>query len=669
MEPDVLTDLQRQIRDLLLGGANIFRDGVDNVQEKLRHLAQRFETGSSATEAFTNVINDSVGKYALLAFRLTSVNSSVYGASDAFSSITPVIDATKEAFTKMTKFGSTVLSALPIGPLKAGVEKSLNLFTAGLDFAAESLKFYLEGAQKLTNAYIEMTKTGAYFGGSMAEFAKLSKDTNVPMIMLAKVTQANAENLAALGGTIADSSALIFQSSMKIFKENNKLSNQLVAMYGNFEDLSEGVADYFNLLSKTGVIVDQNIIDEKMKSGAVQEYLIRQKELSSILGKSTKAMKEAEEKRRSELDYATRVSRLANKDAADNLKSGMEIITKIFGQEAGDVAKEYFATGGNLYSESARKFQAAVPDAFNAIQAVVGNIDTNRATFEREVGGFLRQNEQAIISNAKANADLYSLNRGANNDFLRMVGVASSSVLASAGTIGKLPDVFEQLQPPARAFGEEGPGKPDLDAQTLAFVKSVRAVIERQTEMDAAVFKSMTDMDKITTKFLSLQSDMIKFQGEMFEKIRNIVGEIDVAGGNITAFSEKLGRLVLDKLREAGAFTEPTPTPAAPPPASTPTPAGAPPPSSDRSIGASSSSSPGRPGEGYAEGGITRGPSLAGEAGPEAVIPLSRGDVPLKIDWTPLVSAINNQVAVSMDIKSLLEDTKSIQENILDATY
>lgn len=35
---------------------------------------------------------------------------------------------------------------------------------------------------------------------------------------------------------------------------------------------------------------------------------------------------------------------------------------------------------------------------------------------------------------------------------------------------------------------------------------------------------------------------------------------------------------------------------------------------------------------GFAEGGITSGPSLAGEAGPEAVIPLRNGRVP--VQWT-----------------------------------
>lgn len=664
--PEELGKFSRDIAALVFGAGSILSDATRSMVENLRNLANQAQAAGSATEAFARVTQDSIGKYALLAFRLTSVNSSVYGATEAFTSITPVIDATKEAFVKMSKFGSAILTAMPLGPARAAAEKSMSMFSAGLDFATESLKFFLDGAQKVANSFIEISKTGASFGGSIEEFARTAHNANVPLMLFSKVTQANVENLSNLGGSMNNASSLVFGSSMKIFNTNNRMNNLLVAMYGNFEELSEGVADYFSLLSKTGVVVDQNIVDEKMKSGAVQEYLLRQKELSTILGKSSKALKEAEDKRRTELDYAARVSRLANKDAADNLKSGMEIITKIFGQEAGDVAKEYFATGGNLYSEAGRRFAAMAPDAFKSIQEVVGNIDTNRTEFEKGVGAFFKANAASFVANAKAGEELYSLNRAANNEYLRTMGAVNSSVLANASTMDKLEAAFRRAT--AARGPEEQPEPLELDTATLAYVRSLRQVVERQKTMDKSILDNMTQLDNITLKFLDLQDKMIAFQGEMFQTVRKIVGDIDVASGNLKAFADtlttRLGNAVIEQLRQSGAFENPPP-PTPPPPTSSPTRSPTPSPP-DRPPGMPGTALPGEP---YAEGGITRGPSLAGEAGPEAVIPLARGDVPLKIDWTPLVSALNSQVAVSMDIKSLLEDTKSIQENILDATY
>ena len=51
-----------------------------------------------------------------------------------------------------------------------------------------------------------------------------------------------------------------------------------------------------------------------------------------------------------------------------------------------------------------------------------------------------------------------------------------------------------------------------------------------------------------------------------------------------------------------------------------------------------------------AKGGITSGPSIAGEAGPEAVIPLPDGrSIPVKIDMGDLVDAINELIAINRD--------------------
>ena len=51
-----------------------------------------------------------------------------------------------------------------------------------------------------------------------------------------------------------------------------------------------------------------------------------------------------------------------------------------------------------------------------------------------------------------------------------------------------------------------------------------------------------------------------------------------------------------------------------------------------------------------AKGGITNGPSIAGEAGPEAVIPLPDGrSIPVKIDMGDLVDAINELIAINKD--------------------
>ena len=66
--------------------------------------------------------------------------------------------------------------------------------------------------------------------------------------------------------------------------------------------------------------------------------------------------------------------------------------------------------------------------------------------------------------------------------------------------------------------------------------------------------------------------------------------------------------------------------------------------------------------EKFAKGGITRGPSIAGEAGPEAVVPLPDGrTIPVKMDMSSLVDKMSEMIDV-------LKDHRDTSEKILHAT-
>ncbi len=70
-----------------------------------------------------------------------------------------------------------------------------------------------------------------------------------------------------------------------------------------------------------------------------------------------------------------------------------------------------------------------------------------------------------------------------------------------------------------------------------------------------------------------------------------------------------------------------------------------------------------------ADGGVTSGPTTVGENGSEAVIPLRSGNVPLNIDWTPLVDIMRENVEVNREILDAMEDSVEVQEQILKTNY
>jgi len=70
-----------------------------------------------------------------------------------------------------------------------------------------------------------------------------------------------------------------------------------------------------------------------------------------------------------------------------------------------------------------------------------------------------------------------------------------------------------------------------------------------------------------------------------------------------------------------------------------------------------------------ADGGVTSGPSIAGEDGPEAVIPLKNGNVPVSIDFSMLTNAMRDQTKYLERVADAVEDSIGIQEKILKAAY
>lgn len=70
-----------------------------------------------------------------------------------------------------------------------------------------------------------------------------------------------------------------------------------------------------------------------------------------------------------------------------------------------------------------------------------------------------------------------------------------------------------------------------------------------------------------------------------------------------------------------------------------------------------------------AEGGIARGPTIAGESGTEAVIPLDKGPIPLQIDLTPLIQILQQNNSLTREMLDALGDMTDVQERILNASY
>ena len=139
-------------------------DAFSAITKEVNALGQSFNKAATPHEKINALMNSSIGQYALLAFRLNNINTSVYGATEAFTSINSTIDATKNAFEKMLRFGQSFVGLIPVVG-KLINTKLLDKFALVLNFATETIKFQIDAAQKVTNAFLHISKTGATFGG------------------------------------------------------------------------------------------------------------------------------------------------------------------------------------------------------------------------------------------------------------------------------------------------------------------------------------------------------------------------------------------------------------------------------------------------------------------------------------------------------------------------
>lgn len=668
-----------QVTEMLRQFPQLIGDVTRRAAIDLGELAGSVRQAENSLDALTAVLVNGTGKYAALAFRLTDVSSSVYGSTQAFTSIIPVIDATRAAFDKIIKFTSSVVGVLP-NLISGPAQRSITLFSAGLDYATNSLKFQIESAQKVVDAFTQVTNVGGTFVADIKSFANAAHEVELPLQTYSKLVKENAELLTKFGMTFKSNADLLFSSTNKIFNSNRNLDRSLVAIYGSYDELNQGVANFYSLLVQTGQVIDKNRIDELDKSNEVRNYLVRQKELTALTGKSAQSLKEAEEKRRTELDYSLKLSRLTNKEAAGNVQEGIELISKIMGPQAADVAKEFFATGGNIYSKGAMEFAAGNQEALKAIQQVMGQVDQTQGQFRTNVGAYFRDNASALEAAARAAEPLAEVNRAANNAILTSMTTTSSAILASIGVMQNLEGTFSKL----KLQGDQIVNEP-LQAETSAFVNSIKGALESQKALDAEVMRNMAQLDVITSRFRDLQQLLIGFQGEMFRTVLQVLNNLDSAGvptiQNVVAMARSLAETIARNFGDPAGRPPTTPPPTPPPPRgqlpNSPTPGLAATGARTDPLFVAQVDPPAGPqvqpypGESMARGGIISEPTVIGEAGPERlagdlVLPYDR-PVPLQIDWSPLIAAMEENNAAARELVALNEDNLRMQRQLLDA--
>jgi hypothetical protein len=564
-----LNSAGQQLASALLQAAKAGNTQTNAATATSQALAQLTARSQSVTAGFTTIGGAFVG----LINQATILTAGIYGADKAFTSVIPTVDALASVFGKIiTGFGELGGGIRIFGKATEGVAKILN---AGLDIVTNILKFQLETSQKVADQFISSAKAGAMFGGSISKLASEAARAGVPIQNLVKVITNNVESLSKLGLGQQSAAVVVAGMTREIFDSNSALR----ALYGNFDELSTGVADYMALQAQLGL---NAVRDYAVNRTAATEYLYRQKELTAITGKNADLQKKEEEVRRTQLDYNLKLGRLVG-DAKDNVQEGLALFGQVAGADGVKYLEEFFATGGKVISKSAIKFQADMPDMAALGANLMESVNQSRGDFRKSAGTLFKEAGPALIAFARSQEEIATIQRAANNEILGVRVATASATLKGAAFFENLPEALAKMEADRRNM-EKGP----LDPATKAFANAQEALLNNQMLIDKTVLKNMESMGETLKLMHSLQSGFIGLNDKANELLNKIIkGEV---GLDIVDLINNLGDSIGNNIREAASRSErraatpdgsattppaaPATTPAAPAPAAPPNPPG-----------------------------------------------------------------------------------------------
>jgi hypothetical protein len=679
--------------DSLASDAGSAAEAAARLADGMNAAAQSSTDTSAALGGLKNYLNSAlqrVGEYggsiALLALRTTSLTSSVYGADKAFTSVVPTLEKMGEGLERLSSLARVLPNINVAGKAAATAIAGTSMVFNKL---AGVLRFQLEAAQKVADAFVSLNQNGAAFGYSIQEMQIRATRAGVPLQTLARVVQANIEPLSQLGMGVQDASLNvtslardIIDNARNVRGAGRNYNMAVTASYGNMENLSAGIANYLQLQTQLGENVKDSSVMERIRTGEVQEYLLRQKELTALTGKNAAQLKKEEEERRKNYLYAQALNKMSPEQRA-NTEEQMAML-RMINPALHDAAME-IVSFGDVMTPAGQQFQAMNQEAVQFARQGLAMTNADRTTFRRNLGNLGREFAPIIRSVYENQQDVIQSGMIGQNRLLQDMGATASGFLSFNSMLENSENVFAQMEADRLRAAESA-----MDPSTRAFVDATRMLIANQVEIDQQITQNMQKMTGLISSLNYIQTTLLRIQGRISDLILTTFEQSreDPIGAFGEAFSRAASSLV-DVINNPREFRERpavsieeedrqwadlqrrnrealdiirgrAPQPAIPRPATVPgtTPVPNAPPAGQASTPESS-----------AVPSSTQSPATP--ATPTAT-PISSTAAPATVarmnqTFESLLTAIDSNNTISTEQRELLTDILRVQQNILDA--
>ena len=492
--------------------------------------AQSLQQLQGSSNRFATVLSSTLSVGAGVVGSLTNLTSSIYGADKAFASVIPVLDSITTTFTKSVTAAGAALSGVSFAGFSFG--KASEAAAAGVastfEILSNAVKFQINGAQQVADQFLELSKVGATFGGSILAFSEAAVRAKMPLQEFSRFIIQNNEILSKLGNSIRKAAADSLALGRAIYQDNDVL----VALYKNIEGLSQGAAEYLALQNQLGFQGKKTFESQRQ---SVEEYLIRQKELTAITGKSADTLRREEEGRRKQLDYNLKLGRLGD-EARKNVQEGMAIAGKVFGDSGAKYAEEYFATGGKVFSAEAIAYASTNQEAADAIANLMSTVNSSREQYRKGYGQYFAANADTLEAAAKSNEDMAEILRASANPIIKGMAETGSAIMQSSRLMRNMTEMLDAIEEEGKLLRS---GKLS-DAATQAFVDAERARSVVQRKIDETVLENMKNIGS-TIEFLN-QMALSYIQSQ--KNINSLLEALKEAPMKAEAFNKAVGDMV-----------------------------------------------------------------------------------------------------------------------------
>ncbi len=337
--------------------------------------------GGGGDEGSKNPLSSAAGK---LGTSLGKLNSSVAPVIGGFMALNNYLTATVKEFAD-------------VGDSLERAAKTIPVFGGLLSTVAGS-------SVKLNDAFLESSKSGATFGGSVREFARNASAAGMTLEKFGAFVARNGEGMLAFG-TTTEEGAKRFTQVSKALRET---SSDLYALGFSSDDINQGLATYGDLLRKQGL--QGNKTNAELAAGA-KNYMKEIDALAKITGEERSA-KEAQMKQLA-TDVQFQMS-MAGKSEETRM-SFMKLIGG-FGPTLGGFVKDFVANGTATSDANARIASALGGETMNELTQLRAKLQSNQQLSVEEQDRLRAIIKKAADAGAKQLGTSISASSGALDD-------------------------------------------------------------------------------------------------------------------------------------------------------------------------------------------------------------------------------------------------------------